>query len=158
MITRNDGPSKDDCERKSAKKFFKEFRRKHSHLKVIVVEDALSSNGPHIKELKKYDLRFILGAKPGDHKALFADLQRAVDDGNASEFEFLDSGDRQTGHFYKYLNDVPLNKLNQELLVNILEYHQVDKNEKRTRFSRVTDIEITDDNIHQLIRAGRARW
>ena len=158
MITRNDGPSKGDCERKAAKRFFGEFRREHPHLKVIVVEDALSSNGPHIKELKKYDLRFILGAKPGDHKALFADLQKAVDDGNASEFEFLDSGDRQTGHFFKYFNHVPLNKSNPDLLVNILEYHQVDKNEKMTRFSWVTDIEITDDNIYQLMRAGRARW
>ena len=63
-----------------------------------MVDDALSSNGPHIKEWKKYDLRFILTAKPGDHKALFADLQTAVDGDNESEFEFLDSSDRQTGH------------------------------------------------------------
>jgi hypothetical protein len=38
---------------------------------VIVVEDGLASNAPHIRLLKELDLRFILGAKPDDHKFLF---------------------------------------------------------------------------------------
>ena len=71
MITANDGTEKNDCERNAAKRFYREFRREHPYLKVIVVEDALSSNAPHINELKSHDLRFILGAKPGDHKALY---------------------------------------------------------------------------------------
>lgn len=158
MITRNDGSNKSDCERKASKRFFKEFRREHPHLKTIVVEDALSSNAPHIKELQQHDLRFILGAKPGDHKALFADLRQAVNEGRASELDFLDQKDRKTMHFFRYLNQVPLNKSNPDLLVNVLEYHQIDKNEKITRFSWVTDIEITDENVYKLMRAGRARW
>lgn len=158
MITRNDGSNKSDCERKASKRFFKEFRREHPHLETIVVEDALSSNAPHIKELQQHDLRFILGAKPGDHKALFADLRQAVNEGRASELDFLDPKDRKTMHFFRYLNQVPLNKSNPDLLVNVLEYHQIDKNEKITRFSWVTDIEITDENVYKLMRAGRARW
>ncbi|PHR25860.1 MAG: hypothetical protein COA36_13405 [Desulfotalea sp.] len=51
-----------------------------------------------------------------------------------------------------------LNKSNTDLLVNVLEYIQIDKNEKTTIFSWVTDIEITDDNVNRLIRAARARW
>ncbi len=158
MITNNDGTNKNDCERNAAKRFFNDFRREHPHLKVIVVEDALSSNGPHITELKKHNLSFILGAKPGDHKSLFSELQQATDAGRASEIEFLDPEKRTIGHFFRYLNNVPLNKSNPDLLVNVLEYHQVDKNEKITRFSWVTDIEITNDNVYKLMRGGRARW
>lgn len=158
MITKNDGPNKNDCERNAAKRFYNYFRREHPHLKVIVVEDALSSNGPHITELKKHNLRFILGAKPGDHKSLFSELRQAADEGRASEVEFLDLENRTIGHFFRYLNNIPLNKSKPDLLVNVLEYHQVDKNEKITRFSWVTDIEITDDNVYQLMRGGRARW
>lgn len=158
MITSNDGGDKSDCERNAAKRFYREFRREHPHLKVIVVEDALSSNAPHIRELQDLNLRFILGAKPGDHKALFAELQKAKDEGRASKIDFLDPVDRQTGHFFCYLNQVPLNKSNPDLLVNVLEYHQIDKNQKVTKFSWVTDIEITDENVYEIMRAGRARW
>lgn len=158
MITKNDGARKNDCERNAAKRFFKGFRREHPHLKVIVVEDALSSNGPNIKELKNHKLRFILGAKPKDHKALFAELSRAADACRTSEITLIDPVDKRAGHHFKYLNGVALNQSHPDLLVNVLEYCQVDKNGKVTEFSWVTDIEITDDNVYQLMRAGRARW
>jgi len=158
MITRRDGNRKQDSECKAAKRFFREFRREHPRLPVIVVEDALSSNGPHIRELKKLNLRFILGAKPTDHAYLFAQLQQATDDGTATEYSHLDATERKTAHFFRFKNGVALNKENPGLLVNVLEYWQIDKDEKITTFSWVTDLEITKDNVYQLMRAGRARW
>jgi hypothetical protein len=158
MITRQDGSGKQDSERKASKRFFREFRREHPHLPVIVVEDALSSNGPHIRELQQLGLRFILGAKPADHVHLFAQLDQATADGTATEHHHLDATDRKIAHFYRFANGVALNKENPKLLVNVLEYSQIDENEKITTFSWVTDLEITKDNVHQLMRAGRARW
>jgi hypothetical protein len=55
------------------------------------------------------------------------------------------------------MNQVPLNKSNPDLLVNVLEYSQIDKDEKITEFSWVTGIPITEENVFQLMRAGRAR-
>jgi hypothetical protein len=158
MITMQDGKKKQDCERKAAERFYPEFRREHPHLKVIVVEDALSSNAPHIRLLQKNNLRFILGAKPADHEHLFTQLSEAVEAGTATEVEFLDTDDRQKVHFFRFKNGVELNKSNPDLLVNVLEYWQIGKDEKITRFSWVTDLEITEDNVFQLMRAGRARW
>ena len=158
MITKQDGTSKNDCERNAAKRFYTKFRNEHPHLKVIVVEDALASNAPHIRDLEKLNLRYILGAKPGDHTALFAELAQAVKEERATQMSFIDPENRQTGHFFKFVNQVPLNKSNPDLLVNVLEYSQVDKNEKITTFSWVTDIEITKENVYSLMRAGRARW
>jgi hypothetical protein len=158
MIIKQDGITKNDCERNAAKRFYSRFRKEHPHLKVIVVEDGLASNAPHIRDLEKQNLRYILGAKPGDHKALFAELAVAVKNGTASEYTYLDPRDRKTGHFFKFLNKVALNKSNPDLLVNVLEYWKIDKNEKISIFSWVTDIEITKDNMYQLVCAGRARW
>lgn len=158
MITQKDGRKKGDCERNAAKRFYPEFRREHPHLKVIVVEDALSSNGPHIRTLKELDLRFILGAKPTDHKALFTELQQGLQDGRATEFEYLDAEDRTIGHFFRFMNHVPLNKSNPDLLVNVLEYSEISKGNKIRTFSWVTDIEITDENVFKVMRAGRSRW
>jgi hypothetical protein len=158
MMTKQDGTNKNDCERNAAKRFYSRFRKEHPHLKVIVVEDALASNAPHIRELEKHNLRYILGAKPGDHAALFAELAQAVKDERATEMSFIDPEDRQTGHFFKFVNRIPLNKSNPDLLVNVLEYCQIDKNEKITTFSWVTDIEITKETVYRLMRAARARW
>lgn len=158
IISKRDGSTKNDCERNAAARFFDGFRREHPHLKVIVVEDGLASNGPHIRELQRLNLRFILGAKPGDHKFLFNQLNLAVQQGRAREINCIDPEDRKKVHFFKYMNQVPLNKSNPDLLVNVLEYVQIDKNEKITTYSWVTDLPITDDNVFELMRAGRARW
>src|ERR687892_1739278 len=45
-ITRQDGASKNDCERNAAKRLLSALRREHPHLKLIVVEDVLAANGP----------------------------------------------------------------------------------------------------------------
>src|SRR4029453_5083020 len=50
-IVNQDGSEKNDCERNAAKRFVTKFRRDHPHLKVIVTEDSLSSNAPHIETL-----------------------------------------------------------------------------------------------------------
>ena len=70
-IVRADGVAKNDCERNAAKRLLADVRREHPHLKLIVVEDALAANGPHIRLLQSLKMRFILGVKPGDHGFLF---------------------------------------------------------------------------------------
>lgn len=158
IISNRDGNNKNDCERNASKRFFNEFRREHPHLKVIVVEDALSSNGPHIRELQGLNLRFILGVKPGDHAVLFKQFRQADRDGKTQTFACLDSKDGQKGHSFTFMNNVPLNDSNPDLLVNILEYLQINKDGKVTTFSWVTDIPLTEENVTCIMCAGRARW
>ena len=158
VITQQDGSNKNDCEMNAAKRYYEHFRREHPHLKVIVIEDGLSSKGPHIRDLQRNNLRFILGAKPGDHEALFTQLHQAAAEGKATDIEFLDPKDRKKAHFFRFMNQVPLNKTHPDLLINVLEYWQIDEDEKITKFSWVTDIPITEENVFQLMQAGRARW
>ena len=66
-IIKQDGTEKNDCERNAAKRFITQLRQDHPHLKVIVTEDSLSSNAPHIQWLQEHDLHYILGVKEGDH-------------------------------------------------------------------------------------------
>jgi hypothetical protein len=158
MITRQDGSDKNDCERNAARRFYEALRREHPHLKAIVTEDALSSNAPHIQDLTRLDLRFILGVKPGDHQFLFDLVDEAVLQDKVTEFHHADAEDPEKLHFFRFINQVPLNQSHQDLLVNFLEYWQVDKNNRITKFSWVTDLEITKENAEAIMRAGRARW
>ena len=85
------------------------MRREHPHLKLVVVEDGLASNGPHIKHLKALDLRFIVGAKRSDHKALFewVEATERVSPGAVKHLEHTD--EHGVHHRLRYLDDVPLN-------------------------------------------------
>ncbi|WP_052436021.1 hypothetical protein [Neochlamydia sp. EPS4] len=59
-ISNEDGASKNDCESNAAKRFIQAFRKEHPHLNVIVTQDALSANGPHLKELQQAKLHYII--------------------------------------------------------------------------------------------------
>lgn len=157
IIQKQDGATKNDCERNAAKRFFGKFRKDHPHLKVIVIEDGLSSNAPHIEDIKANNAHFILGVKPGDHEFLFKYIDRAVEEGKAVEFSFMDEKNPLMEHYFRFVNAVPLNGSNQDLLVNFLEYWQTERDDV-TYFSWVTDFTITVENAYQLMRGARTRW
>jgi hypothetical protein len=152
-ILKQDGATKNDCERNAAKRLLGDLRREHPHLKVIVVEDGLVSNGPHIRQLKALDLRFILGVKPDDHKFLFDWVNTA-----SATAEYTVTDEKGVTHRFRYLNGVPLNDANFDLEVNFLEYWETTSKGKVTHFSWVTDITITPANLMELMKGGRARW
>ena len=47
-ILNTDGAEKNDCERNALKRWVKDFRREHTHLKTMIIADGLSSNEPFI--------------------------------------------------------------------------------------------------------------
>ena len=151
-IIKQDGRRKNDCERNSAKRLLPRLRQEHPHLKIIIVEDALGSNEPHLTLLKSLDMRYIIGVKPADHKYLFEFAAAAK--GKIHEMH----DDKGTHHRYYYVNQLPLNDAKEKCEVNFLEYWEETKEGKRQHFTWVTDIPITQENVHQLMRGGRARW
>ena len=153
MIRNGDGSAKNDCERNAAKRFIENFTREHPHLKAIVIADGLASNAPYIRLLEGNHMKYILGAKPGDHKYLFDFADTSEE---AQDYEILD--EKGVLHQFRYINDVGLNKSNPDVRVNFLEYMQTDAKGKETLFSWVTNIRITESNVLALMKGGRARW
>jgi len=156
-IIKQDGETKNDCERNAAKRFLAKLRADHPHLGLIVVEDGLSSNAPHIRELQNHNIHYILGVKEGDHKFLFEQVRQAEEAGQVTVWEFVDEA---TGvlHRFRFLNEVPLNESNQDLLVNFLEYWEIHPDGSQQHFSWVTDFLLTQQNVYQIMRGGRSRW
>jgi hypothetical protein len=157
VIQREDGDTKNDCERNAAGRCIENLRTDHPHIKLIVTEDALSPNAPHIETLKRFDCRFVLGVKPGDHAFLFEKADEAIAEGRAVEFWHAAEDNPETLHYFRFINDLPLNKSHPDLRVNLLEYWQVTP-KGLVRFSWVTDILIRRENAVTLMRIGRARW
>jgi len=159
MIIKQDGSSKNDCERNAAKRFLAHLRREHPHLPLIVNEDALSSNAPHVRDLQKYNLHYILAVKPGDHEFLFQHIDSATENGETIEFIIADEEKQDLHHCFRIKNGVPLNQSNQDLLVNFIEYWEENTATGKTKhFSWITDFTITEENAMRIMRGGRARW
>src|SRR5438874_2541700 len=155
-IVKQDGTSKNDCERHAAKRLIVKLRQNHPHLKLIVTEDSLSSNAPHIEVLQEHNLHYILGVKEGDHAFLFQQVAAAEQAGRVTSYDREDSETGMHQHF-RFVSDVPLNASNADLRVNFLECWET-VNSQVQHFSWVTDLCITKGTVYQLMRGGRARW
>lgn len=153
-IVKQDGNQKNDCERNACKRMLDKIRADHDHLKIIITEDGLASNAPHIRDLKAHKMSYILGAKPGDHKHLFEEFQLA----GSREQQVLTRDKDGTVHIFRWVNGLPLNEKNKDIQVNFLDYEECRPNGKSTHFTWVTDIEITEANAKDIMRGGRARW
>jgi hypothetical protein len=184
-IIKQDGATKNDCENNAGGRMLRSLRNSYPRLKMRVIEDSLYSKAPHIRLLKELDFSFIIGAKPKDHTYLYNLVEKLQ---TSEGFESLKEDLKEfsnltklgTGkvcdhvieeqikkgkirHKFRYVNNAPLNASNKDLAVNFLEYWEETENAKgevikTQRFAWVTDVEITNDNVYELMRDGRARW
>ena len=150
-IVNGDGSNKNDCERNASKRFLKDFRREHPHLKTIVIEDALAANYPHLSLLDELNIEYVIGIKSGDHEFLFDWI-------NHIKAKEIVMNKNKVKHTFRYVHDVPLNGEHFNYRVNVIEYWEEKPNGKKQYFSWITSFEITDENVFDLMRAARARW
>jgi len=155
-ITNRDGTDKNDCERNAAKRFVAKLRQDHPHLTVIVTDDSLSSNAPHIEPLHAHGLHYILGVKEGGHAYVFQQVQAAEHAGRVTTYE---RHDRAAGvvHRFRFVNDMPLNAARTDVRGHFIEYWEVG-DDKVQHFSWVTDLRVSKRNVYHRMRGGRARW
>ena len=130
-ITKDDGDTKNDCERNAAKRLLPRIRTEHPHLKCIVVEDALAPNAPHLKMLKDNKFRFVIGIKPAANKWIF-DWVQQHDEVSTYGYKDTIKGKKV---ILRYLNTIPLNKGSENILVNYIESDLPHENECKIRCS-----------------------
>jgi hypothetical protein len=155
-IGQDDGTAKNDGARHAAKRFVVKLRQDHPHLKLIVTEDSLSSNAPHIETLQQHKLHYSLGGKEGDHAFLFQQRQAAEP---ARRVTYCERHDRAAGlvHRFRLVNDVPRKASNPDVRVNCIEYGEMGQ-DKVQHCRWVTDLRVNKRNVFHLMRGGRARW
>ena len=150
-IQNSDGRNKNDCEISCAQRLLSELRTMHPKLKMVIVEDALHSNAPHIKQLRSLEYQYIIGVKPNSHSWLF-------DYVNASDLsETTLTGDKCV-YKLRWHNDVPLNSSNEDTRVNFLECTEINSKNKTRKFTWITSFKITEDNVFPLMKGARSRW
>jgi len=150
-ILKQDGATKNDCERNSSKRLLEHMRVMHPKLKMVIVEDALHSNAPHINCLKSLNYRYIIGVKPDGNKWLF-------DWVNAGGYKTQELKKDGFTYEFRWYNNAPLNESNEEVRVNFFECREISPKGKIQLFTWITDFTITEKNIYELMRGARSRW
>lgn len=156
FIRNSDGGDKQDCEINAGKRLIHQIKRDHPHLSMIIVGDSLYSKQPFVEKLTDLGYSYILTAKPNDHKSLYADIDGLRQGGMLESLTFEK---KNKNYCYEWSNCVYLNSNKNSPLVNYIQLTIRNSNGKVTyRSAWITDIEITRENVEELVRGARARW
>jgi hypothetical protein len=155
-VVNTDGNKKQDCELNAAKRMVAKIRRTHPKLPITIVADGLYSKQPFIDALKKARLAFILVAKPTDHKILFEWVDELDALADVGHMKLVD--DKGRHHLYRWVNKVPLNGTRDADDVSFFEYWLKVGGKATYHNSWVTDTTVDNNNVVEMVKAGRARW
>jgi hypothetical protein len=157
FIRAQDGASKQDCETNAAKRAIRGIRREYRQLPIIIVADSLYSTGPFVRDLVALRYSYLLVAKPEDHKSLFEDIEGLRRGGMLERVQTL--GPKGQRYHYEWVNGVPLNGEPDSPVVGFVQLEIFNaEGERSYRCSWVTDIELSKDNVLEVVRGARARW
>ena len=165
-IGRADGATKNDCEQAAAQRLLRRLRKRHPHLRMVILADALYATGPMVQLLQKLNYQFLLAVKPRQRQqGVFAypartGLQearwRAATRHEATQERL--PRDRQT-LAYRCLAEQPLNGQHPQLKVSVLQCQRKTKQGgQRVVGEWVTTLPVTLQNSAHFVRYARRRW
>lgn len=139
MITEK---QKQDCEIKAFKRMVKRIKKNYPKYSFIIIGDALYATNPIINICKKYKWKYIFNLKP--------DRLKEINDSFEGNIQLLN--ETNIPNYYlsnniKYKNNI----------LNAFKYIETNKN-KTTIFRYISNIEINNYNIKNVIELGRRRW
>jgi len=156
VITRQDGQNKNDCEYHASTRLIPALCQSFPRREMIVLQDALACNGPHIQRLIDAGLSFIITCKPKPNSVLLKQVLDGLGDGQTQDVEYVNDKGRRYG--YRFRNAVPLNATHKALKVNYVEYWEEKPGGKTFLYACVSDLPVNAENVADIVRAGRARW
>lgn len=131
-ILGQDGAKKNDCERNAARRLCKQLRERYDEMPILLVEDALYANAPHIRQISGYGWHYVLNVKPDSHKSLMKQFAGRVVRGQVKELHHRDEDGLQ--HYYAWTNQLCLSESATDMQVNFLFYEQTTSDGKVKRW------------------------
>lgn len=155
-IIKQDGERKNDCERNGAKRLCQRLKDEHPELAVLLVEDALYANAPHVRQITGYGWSYILSIKPDSHKSLFRQFEGRRRSGQVKSWSETDQAGVE--HYYEWTNELWLGENAVDVKVNVLFYEERKPHGEVKKWSWITDLKLSQRTVKKVMRGGRARW
>lgn len=133
---------KQDCETNAFKRMIKSIKKNYPKYKFIITGDGLYATNPIINFCEKYHWYYVFNLKPDRLKEINETFEDNINYQN------------QTTHKNYYLST---NIIYKENVLNVFKYIE-NKNHKTTTFRYITNLDIKDSNIKEIVCLGRNRW
>lgn len=160
FVQPQDGAVKQDCELNAAKRWLAVYGKEFSQKRTTILGDDLYCHEPFCVEIIDLGFEFILVCKPSSHSTTYEWLEDFERNGTINEVIHTRwTGKRREIDTYRYVAAVPLRNANDALLVNWCEIVTTDENGKILyRNSFTTTFTINNNNVVEIVQAGRSRW
>lgn len=161
FITPQDGHEKQDCERTAIKRWVKRNAERLQDHKYTLLGDDLYACQPICELLLEQGFNFILVCKPDSHVALYEQVTFLEKLGRVEQLKLRHwNGKYHESHQYRWINDVPLRRGEDALLVNWCEITvaREDTGKQLYHNTFITHHELNRTNVVPIVRDGRARW
>ena len=157
-ILKQDGETKNDCERNALKRFLPKFRQDHPHLSVIATLDALYANAPVIRDLRSALIPWIIRVKLDGNAFLFKQVDQLAEQGLTEDFQGI--GSDGVYRRYRLARSVPLNESNPDVLVDFLDVWEPGSQGKSRRFTFILEsvLGLCRERAELWMQGGRSRW
>jgi len=159
VVKNCDGQGKQDCELNAAKRLVCRLRGEHRQMDIIVTGDDLYSHEPMVEMLASNRFHYVIVAKPQSHGELFEWVEEIERKGE-SERGQLQQGPACKRRLldYRIIREVPLSG-SRRVKVTLVEVWERDaKGKLLYHNSWITDLEVDEGNIAEIVRIGRSRW
>lgn len=153
----NEEVSKNDCEINAAKRLLERLRKDYPKLPICLQGDALYAAESIMKICRKNHWKYILTQKDTRQKVLAESYEWIQKSGGAKEVEKIgkESGD---GEYINHVEEVA----GKEETANMYRYwyeEELENGETEIHgYQWITNIELTNRNLEEMIEAGRGRW
>jgi len=149
FILNSDGHSKQDCELAAFYRMTERLKKRFPQLKICLVLDSLYAAAPVMKVLSKYKWKYIITFKEGsmpERYDEFLKLKKLCP-------QSLELSDDKAGKRYSWVNGIS----HKEHFFDAVELYEK-KDNKKTRFVWITNLEVNKNNIVKIAKGARLRW
>lgn len=161
FIKKQDGNKKQDCENAAVKRWLTKNPQKQYDNPVTLLGDDLYSRQPICKLALNQNYNFIFVCRPTSHKTLYEWLEFLDKSGEVNTLQNHEfRGRNKIIYFYKYVNKIPIIDGDDSLQVNWCEVTVLNETTQEIIYKNnwMTNHNITNNNVLQIVKAGRSRW
>lgn len=149
--------SKNDCELNAAKRLLGRLKKEYPRLPVCIQGDALYAAGTVMELCHKNHWHYLLTQKESRQPMLAESYAWIVEGGGGKEVRGIGK-EKGIGRFVNHVEETAGKE--QEANLYDYRYQSVDKagNPETHEFQWITDLELTERNLEEMVEAGRGRW